>query len=539
MRKQLIVAFVALLLGATACGDDTDNADTEATTSTASTTGAVSSTPTTLPPDVCTTDRTGGTVTFGEFIAPTSLDPASTTGAKGVIGGAEDLAIYAALMRYDPASGKFEPWVAQSLTANANASEWTLKLRSGVVFGNGDPLTAAAVKASIQRIGEPALRSSNASFLANIADMAVIDDTTLVFKLAAPWGSFPTFLAGEGGMIVNTKVATALGAGFATMPKGAGVGPYEPMKFTPSEEIVLQAKANWWGGPVCIQQLRFIRLNGAQVTYDALKAGTVDVAFLREPVPIAQARDDKFSVFVNPQNAGAMLFINNRPNAPGSDLRVRQAIALSIDPAAINQRGYGGKGAPTSALIGPKSVWYSGLTGTAYDPVKAKQTLQQVLGEGKYNGTLRLLCPDTPSSRDIALTIETQLTVTGFKVNTTFMPTITAAMNDGNFDTACNGMNLSDNAPDIALSQQFTTRGSARTAFKNPEFDAAVERLKAANTESAIKVALKDVQDLWNQQIPSVVFGVTDEAIATSAKVKGLRYTQDTNVIFDKAYLAK
>jgi len=256
------------------------------------------------------------------------------------------------------------------------------------------------------------------------------------------------------------------------MPKGAGVGPYEPVKFTPSEEIVLQAKPNWWGGPVCIQQLRFIRLNGAQATYDALKAGTVDVAFLREPAPIAQARDDKYSVFVNSQNAGAMLFINNRPNAPGADLRIRQAIALSIDPAVINQRGYGGKGVPTSALIGPKSIWYGGLTGTAYDPAKAKQTLQQVLGEGKYDGALRLLCPDTPSSRDIALTIETQLTLTGFKVSSTFMPTITAAMNDGNFDTACNGMNLSDNAPDIALSQQFTTKGSARTAFKNSDFDA-------------------------------------------------------------------
>ena len=54
-----------------------------------------------------------------------------------------------------------------------------------------------------------------------------------------------------------------------------------------------------------------------------------------------------------------------------------------------------------------------------------------------------------------------------------------------------------------------------------------------------MKAALKDVQDLWNQQVPSVVFGVTDEAIAASAKIKGLRFTQDTNVTFEKAYLAK
>ena len=92
MRKQLIVACIALVLGATACGDDReqrqDRGDTEHRRPRVSTS-------TTLPPEVCTAERAGGTVTFGEFIAPTALDPAATTGAKGVIGGAEDLAIYA------------------------------------------------------------------------------------------------------------------------------------------------------------------------------------------------------------------------------------------------------------------------------------------------------------------------------------------------------------------------------------------------------------------------------------------------------------
>ena len=144
------------------------------------------------------------------------------------------------------------------------------------------------------------------------------------------------------------------------MPKGAGVGPYEPVKFTPSEEIVLQAKANWWGGPCASSSCASFASTARRPPMTALKAGTLDVAFLREPVPIAQAHDDGFGIRQLAKRRRHV--VHQQPSQrPGGDLRVRQAIALSIDPAAINHHGYGGKGVPTSALIGPKSVWFSGL----------------------------------------------------------------------------------------------------------------------------------------------------------------------------------
>jgi peptide/nickel transport system substrate-binding protein len=477
-------------------------------------------------------------VTYGEFIQPASLDPTNPVGATGVIGGAEMLAIYSALMRYNPTTGKFEPWVAQSLSSNADATQWTLTLRNGVTFGDGDPLDAAAVKASIERHADPTLHSSLHPFMANFASIDTPDPKTVVFTMNGPWGSFPWFLAGTGGMIVDTKVVAADGSSFSTMPKGAGVGPYEPVKYAANEEIDLQAKTSWWGGPVCIQELRFVRLNGAQATYEALKAGQLDVAFIREAPTIAQARADKYTVYTNSNNAGGMIFINNRPNAPGGDLRVRQAIAYSIIPQEINQRAYNGQATATSAVIGPQSKWYQGLAGPPYDPAKAKQILQGVLAEHKYDGSLQLLCPSDPTSQQVALTAQAELQATGFKVNLQLMPTITQAMNQANFQIACNGAAISDAAPDVQLQQQFTSAGP-RIAFKNPQFDAAVNQLKGATTDAARKADLKTIQDLWNQFIPSVVTNVVDEAIVSGPKVKGLQFTQDTTTIFDKAYLQK
>src|SRR5437868_1746220 len=199
-------ALVATACIATSCGD---NASSSATTQS----GVSISPSTTSEPERCTAQRIGGTVSFGDFRAPTSLDPAGPNTAAGVVGGATMAAIFDVLVRYDAASGKFVPQVAESLESNADASVWTLKLRSGIHFGNGDPLNAQAVKSSIERFRDPAVRSARAAVVTtNIAEIQTPDDLTVVFKLLAPWGTFPWLLAGEGGMVVNTRVVTQLGA---------------------------------------------------------------------------------------------------------------------------------------------------------------------------------------------------------------------------------------------------------------------------------------------------------------------------------------
>src|SRR3954466_3035221 len=85
-----------------------------------------------------------------------SLDPLSS--AAGSISG-EPVPIYDTLMRYDPATGTFEPRLGRYLTPNADASVWTLVLRKGITFGNGHALDAAAVKASVDRHLDPANKS--------------------------------------------------------------------------------------------------------------------------------------------------------------------------------------------------------------------------------------------------------------------------------------------------------------------------------------------------------------------------------------------
>ncbi|MEO5840615.1 MAG: ABC transporter substrate-binding protein [Acidimicrobiales bacterium] len=477
------------------------------------------------------------------FTETTGLDPVVASG-KGVAGAIEMAALYDTLMRYDTTTGKYEPRVAPSLSANADFTTWTLKLRDGIKVGNGDPFTADAVKTSISRHTAPTSRSTSRSLASNIAKMDVVDTTTLQFTLTSGWAGFPYLLGEKVGMITNQRVIDQLGAeAFNLGPKGAGVGPYEFVKFAPKEEIVLESKKDYWHGTVCIDRLRFLRITGAGPTYDALKSNSLQVAFLREPAAIAQARKDQYPIFVNLQNAGGSLIVNNGVRGatpPTSDVRVRQAVAYAIDVKQLDQRSNAGTGLPTSAIISDKSPLFQNLNGPQTDVGKAKDLVQAVIAEGKWDGSIRLACQDSPAAKDRALAIEASLKAVGFKVTTEFAATvISKVVTDANFDLACWGFNIGDASPWAALEQWISTSSNNRTGYKDAQMDAAVAELKIASTTATQKAAMAKIQEIWNRTVPSVVYETIEEVITWDKKVNGLTFPQDSVVYFSDAWLAK
>lgn len=127
------------------------------------------------------------------------------------------------------------------------------------------------MKASITRFQGETNTGPYRALALTITDMEVVDDRTLVLTLDEGWAGFPFVLANSGGMIVNTAVADAAGEGFGTNPVGAGVGPFEVTRFAANEEIVLEPKDDYWDGPVCLDQLRFVVVPGDGPTYDAFR----------------------------------------------------------------------------------------------------------------------------------------------------------------------------------------------------------------------------------------------------------------------------
>src|SRR5687768_12410980 len=142
MRKsrltRLLTCVFVIGLVAAACGDSKESSST----TTGSGTGTTPAT--TLAP------VSGGSVTIGQFSREGGLDPAKLAGG-GTVGGTEGAAMFDVLMKYDAPTGKYVGGTAESLTPNADLTEWTMKLKPNIKFGDGQPYDAAAVKWTLER----------------------------------------------------------------------------------------------------------------------------------------------------------------------------------------------------------------------------------------------------------------------------------------------------------------------------------------------------------------------------------------------------
>ncbi len=109
--------------------------------------------------------------------------------------------------------GQYVPYLAKSVTPNATYDEWTITLRPGVKFHDGEPVDAAAVKLNLDSLRgvNPKVQARINSFIfSNVADVTVVDPLTVSVKSKTPWPAFPAylFLGGRAGIVAPGAART-------------------------------------------------------------------------------------------------------------------------------------------------------------------------------------------------------------------------------------------------------------------------------------------------------------------------------------------
>ncbi|ROO60807.1 peptide/nickel transport system substrate-binding protein [Micromonospora sp. Llam0] len=508
------------------------------------------------------TNETGGTITMATWSATQSLDPVQVAGT-GNSGGAELAALYDTIMRYDPASGAFEPQTAESLTPNDDFTQWTLTLRSGITFSDGAPYDSAAVVANLQRHTEA--RSNASSLVAPITDYATPDDLTVVFTLAFPWNNFPFALAGTPGMVVNPAAVAAQGDAFGTNPQDAGAGPFVFDEFRPDESLTLTRNPDYWGGEVPLDGVRFIHAGDGPQTYEAFRAGSVDLAFLRDAGAIADAEADGAEGIRVQYSANDTLIMNNgfpitcqegepaprcedqpdgtelESTAPTADKRVRQAVAAAIDLETLKQRVYGGAGFMSSALISEDSRWYDGVEGPAYDIERARDLVEQAKADG-WDGRIRVSCHTGLPTWGTA--VQGMLEAAGMQVDLTDQQEIaantSAVIVRKDFDLACFGSSISDAEPFFALNRDFnstyvTTGGGNFSGYVNPTVDEAIAAGRGAGSEAEVKAAISTIARAYAEDVPFLALTAQPEVVLISDEVGDVLQSVNTVVLLGRA----
>ena len=544
--------------------------------------GAVSGSTTTteaLRPGAVATTRMpvrGGVLSVGVLAAPVGLDPIVAAG-DGAGGGDEMLAIYDSLLRYDPATGNYEPRLAQSLTSNADRTVWTITLRSGVLFSDGTVFDAEAVKFGLDRhrAGQPGapacetLRACPSNAQASASSMAfvqAIDVTgplTLNVTLTVPWTDFAWLLATEPGMIpsptgVRAKCAAERAArpaecSFNRAPVGAG--PFVITSFTPGESTFVSRNDRYWDGAPFLDGVRFsVSADaGADKSVDALTSGALDVAYLRDQRAVVAALGKRLPGRSIVLDAGATELMNM--GAGGSMpatryLRVRQAIAAAIDPSVVQERVTGSRAGSSADLFGTTRDLSPGAPGQVYDPERARALVAEAKSNG-WNGKVRYLCDNSPSGQARAIAIETMLKAVDIEpvIDTTKdaagVGNVLAVTKD--FDLVCASLGFvadaasgkSDGSTLAALTRQLVSTSTTNAiGWQNSRVDAAVLALRAARTESERRQATQVIVEESVIDVPFVVTGAPQLYVAYTTKVRGVLATAGSRVLLDDAWLA-
>lgn len=474
----------------------------------------------------------GGTLTFADYSEARSLNP-TLTYATGSSGGDALAAVYDVLMRYNSATGEHDAWLAESLESNAGLTEWTLKLRDGVKFSDGTTLDADAVVASINYF--MANRGSDAGLLApNVKQMEATDASTVVFTLNSAWAKFPSMLAQGAGMIL----APAAYAGAEFKPIGAG--PFTLDKYAPQEEMVLKANKAYWNGEPYLDAIRFIWPLTDDAKLASLNDKTADVAYLRNPVTVDKALSEDHPGEVHLTSFGNVVQINNREGHPGSDVRVRKALALALDPAVDFQRAYEGKGLPGNALFPAESKWSSDIAPLAIDETEAKKLLAEAKADG-FDGKIRYMDGTDPTSRAESVATKALLERVGFKVDIEGVASIADQIQkiyvDRDYDLARGATSVSESDPFQRLQGNYNSTSPANAiGYANPDMDAALVELQAAGTDEAMQIALDKIVTIWNDTVPSVIVGANATFIPWQDNVHGLVSTSEQMMLLGGAW---
>jgi peptide/nickel transport system substrate-binding protein len=326
----------------------------------------------------------GGRLVIGRGEDAQSLDPIRS----GSFASGDTMAlIYETLTALDM-DGSVVPNLAESWEISADGKEYTFKLRTGIVFHDGTPLDAAAVKAHFDRTIDPTTGGRSASWIDQLQETRVVDPTTVTLALKNPWAPLLATLTVSAFGIPSPTAVAATGDDFGQNPVGSG--PFMFGEWVPGDHITLVKNPNYQcflpyvenkGAPY-LDEVVWRVIPETQSLISALEAGEVQLVNLPPQHVAAFTERDGFATY-SKANAGTLTnFIEfNFFKPPFDDVKVRQAFAHAIDVDTIIATILEGQAVRNFCFMPVGLPGWGGAAceqhGYAYDPAKAGGLLDE------------------------------------------------------------------------------------------------------------------------------------------------------------------
>jgi len=231
---------------------------------------------------------------------------------------------------------EIEPWLVDSYELSDDQLEYTMTLRDGVLFHDGTPLTAEAVKWSLERAADEQFAGFSTGLATDpIASIEVVDDLTFVITVSEPTPDLEGRLATIASGILSPAGAEEAPNNYEAYVAPVSTGPYRFVERVPDERFVFERFGDYWGGAPYFAAQEWMIVPEAATRESLVLAGDADAA-VSPPLADLSALDSNESVQVLNEPTARLIAIQMNVQDPAfSDIRVREALNLAVDKQAI------------------------------------------------------------------------------------------------------------------------------------------------------------------------------------------------------------
>lgn len=321
------------------------------------------------------TGAEGGETDSTSITVALATEPNSLDGQRSSDGNARIVIqnIAEQLVQRDP-EGELVPGLASELPEVVSDSVWSMPIREGVTFHNGEELTADLVVANLERAIDTEVATENGDIIGSIESIEATDEMTVEVTTKYPDPLLPSRLS------AMPIMAAEVLEGETANTELIGTGPYTLEAWNRGQSLEVSAYEDYWGDAPSITEatFRFIPDPGTQEA--GLRSGEIDLITNLSPDSV----DGVPQVFSGKSGESPSMILDTS-NGVTKDVKVRQAMNMAVDQTGIADGLFGGRATPQNCQMSNDQLDHHNaeLEDYPYDVEKAKQLIKEAGAEGE------------------------------------------------------------------------------------------------------------------------------------------------------------
>jgi peptide/nickel transport system substrate-binding protein len=444
-------------------------------------------------------------------------------------------AVFSALTRPDPEDLQPTPDLAESWESSDDLRTWTFKLRSGLKWSDGQPLTADDVVFTI----EEALREENGSPLRGgllaVEEVTAVDDTTVEFRLSQPVAPFPTIASYNVGIVpkhVLEGTDIPNNSEFNTK-QPVSSGPFMIDRVVAGDSYTLKANPNYHFSKPGFDTLVFKVLGDVNAQIAQLRSGEMDYVVI-PPANVSAVENASNVKVEDTPYIGFYHLSFNYQHELFSDPAVRRALVTAIDRPQIIEAVMKGQATPGVTPLPPIFEWAfdDSLEAPPYDPDEAKRMLAEagwtpgaggILEKGGKRFAFRLDADSAdPARQQSAVIAQQNFKAIGLDVELRVrpFPAYVPDLVGGKYAAHVGFWVL---PPDPDLTNYYTPDGAYNTIhYDNAKVNELLARGRGTSDLEERATIYKELQSVWLEDPPGAILFYPRDVHALAENLEGV-----------------